>query len=90
MVQELVRGLSKCPIEVGTFPHWLIINGKQPAIPENAIVDRRQPPAKRRKLAAQQKQGAVELLAQMQALSSSAGWSPMLQKHLILRPAYGY
>lgn len=56
-VQELERKLSKCPVEVGTFPHWLIINGKQPAIPENAVVDRRQPAAKRRKVAPQQKAG---------------------------------
>ena len=56
-MQELGRKLSKCPVEVGTFPHWLIINGKQPAIPENAAVRQRQPPAKRRKVAPNQKPG---------------------------------
>ena len=39
-------------MEVGVFPHWLAINGQQPAIPENAPVERRRPAAKRIKSAA--------------------------------------
>lgn len=61
VLQELDKKLPKCPVEVGTFPHWLIINGKQPAIPENAVIDRRQPPAKRRKVASRQKTGKALL-----------------------------
>lgn len=35
------------PVDIGVLPHWLAINGKQPAIPENIPVDR--PRVKRQK-----------------------------------------
>ena len=38
--------LPKVPVEVGVIPHWLAIEGVQPAIPENAAIQ----PAKRPKL----------------------------------------
>ena len=70
-LQELERKLTKCPVEAGTFPHWLIINGKQPAIPENAVISRRQPPPKRRKIAADQKPGEAPRWASCPLLVSS-------------------
>lgn len=42
--------LPKCPIEVGVVPHWLAVDGVQPAIPENAPLER--PRSKRARLAA--------------------------------------
>ena len=33
--------LPKVPVEVGVIPHWLAIEGVQPAIPENAAVQPR-------------------------------------------------
>ncbi len=70
-LQELERKLAKCPVEAGTFPHWLIINGKQPAIPENAIISRRQPPAKRRKVALDQKPGEAPVWASHAAMPAA-------------------
>ena len=50
--QGVAQPPGKCPVEVGVFPHWLAIDGQQPAIPENAPVERRRPAAKRIKSAA--------------------------------------
>ena len=33
--------LPKVPVEVGVIPHWLAINGLQPAIPENEAIQPR-------------------------------------------------
>lgn len=55
--EELIDApLPKAPVEVGIVPHWLIINGVQPLIPENAPLEK---PAKRAKTAAQQPAAAV-------------------------------
>jgi hypothetical protein len=35
--------LTRPPVEVGVMPHWLFINGVQPAIPENAPLKRAAP-----------------------------------------------
>lgn len=77
VLQELDKKLPKCPVEVGTFPHWLIINGKQPAIPENAVVDRRQPPAKRRKVASQQKTGKAFCLTMTMQIAVPSACRPL-------------
>jgi hypothetical protein len=50
--QGIAQPLVKCPVEVGMFPHWLAIDGRQPAIPENAPVERRKPAARRARPAA--------------------------------------
>ncbi len=42
--------LPRCPFEVGVVPHWLAVDGVQPAIPENAPLDR--PRSKRARAAA--------------------------------------
>jgi transcription initiation factor TFIID subunit 6 len=50
-VEQLVdTPLPRAPVEVGVTPHWLLINGVQPAIPENAPIAR--PQARRSKAAA--------------------------------------
>ncbi len=51
-LQILAQPLPKCPVEVGTLPHWLAIGGKQPTTAENAVIDRRKPAAKRTRAAA--------------------------------------
>ena len=48
--QVIDAPLPKVPIEVGVVPHWLAVDGVQPAIPENAPLER--PRAKRACLAA--------------------------------------
>ena len=50
--QAIAQPLARCPVEVGMFPHWLAIDGRQPAIPENAPVERRKPAARRARPAA--------------------------------------
>lgn len=47
-VQAVDQPLPKVPVEVGVIPHWLAIEGVQPAIPENAAIQPRR--AKRPKL----------------------------------------
>jgi len=42
--------LARPPVEVGVMPHWLFINGVQPAVPENAPLEK--PGARRTKAAA--------------------------------------
>ncbi|DBA87405.1 hypothetical protein WJX77_003935 [Trebouxia sp. C0004] len=46
--QAVDQPLPKVPVEVGVIPHWLAIEGVQPAIPENAAIQPRK--AKRPKL----------------------------------------
>ncbi|KAL0022759.1 hypothetical protein WJX79_000193 [Trebouxia sp. C0005] len=46
--QAVDQALPKVPVEVGVIPHWLAIEGVQPAIPENAAIQPRK--AKRPKL----------------------------------------
>lgn len=48
--QVIGAPLPKCPIQVGVVPHWLAVDGVQPAIPENAPLER--PRSKRARLAA--------------------------------------
>ncbi|CAL8472209.1 g11751 [Coccomyxa elongata] len=50
--EVLAQPLPKCPVEVGTLPHWLAIEGKQPTTAENAVIERRKPAAKRTRAAA--------------------------------------
>ncbi len=38
--QVIGKRLPRPPIEVGLVPHWLIVDGAQPAIPENAPLER--------------------------------------------------
>lgn len=40
-VQAVDQPLPKVPVEVGVIPHWLAIEGVQPAIPENAAIQPR-------------------------------------------------
>jgi hypothetical protein len=47
-MQAVDQPLPKVPVEVGVIPHWLAIEGVQPAIPENAAIQPRK--AKRPKL----------------------------------------
>ncbi|KAK9812628.1 hypothetical protein WJX72_000897 [[Myrmecia] bisecta] len=48
-VQQLLQPpLPRRPVEVGMVPHWLAVDGVQPAIPENAPLER--PKAKRQRL----------------------------------------
>lgn len=46
MLQLIDEPLPPCPVEVTVVPHWLAINGVQPAVPENAAAGR---PPKRAK-----------------------------------------
>ncbi len=39
-MQAVTSQLPKCPVEVGVVPHWLAIDGIQPAIPENMPLER--------------------------------------------------
>eukprot|EP00955_Chlamydomonas_euryale_P083857 363897-Chlamydomonas_euryale.AAC.12 len=39
-LQLLDEPLPPPPVEAGLLPHWLFINGIQPAIPENALIER--------------------------------------------------
>lgn len=34
----ITRPLPRAPVEVGIVPHWLVVDGVQPAIPENAAI----------------------------------------------------
>lgn len=38
-VQMIGGALPRAPVEVGLLPHWLVVDGVQPAIPENTAVD---------------------------------------------------
>ena len=40
-MQAVDQPLPKVPVEVGVIPHWLAIEGMQPAIPENAAIQPR-------------------------------------------------
>ena len=39
-LQIVSRNPPRAPLEVGVLPHWLVVDGVQPAIPENAPVER--------------------------------------------------
>ena len=39
--QAVDQPLPKVPVEVGVIPHWLAIDGLQPAIPENEAIQPR-------------------------------------------------
>ena len=41
VLQAVDAPLPKVPVEVGVIPHWLAIEGVQPAIPENAAIQPR-------------------------------------------------
>lgn len=41
--QVVGKSLPRPPVEVGLLPHWLLVDGVQPAIPENAALDRSRP-----------------------------------------------
>ena len=41
IVQAVDQPLPKVPVEVGVIPHWLAIDGLQPAIPENEAIQPR-------------------------------------------------
>ncbi len=41
VLQAVDQPLPKVPVEVGVIPHWLAIEGVQPAIPENAAIQPR-------------------------------------------------
>ena len=41
MLQAIDQPLPKVPADVGVIPHWLAIDGVQPAIPENAAIQPR-------------------------------------------------
>ena len=38
--QVIGKSLPRLPIEVGLLPHWLVVDGVQPQIPENAALER--------------------------------------------------
>lgn len=42
-LQAIEQPMPKVPAEVGVVPHWLAIEGVQPAIPENAAIQPRRP-----------------------------------------------
>lgn len=58
-VQLLDEPLPPAPVEVGLMPHWLFINGVQPAIPENAPIDKPITKRSRAQAAAAAKQQAA-------------------------------
>lgn len=51
--------LPRAPVEVGLLPHWLVVDGVQPAIPENAAVDSLGRRRKRLRTGAADAQGAA-------------------------------
>eukprot|EP00983_Pelagomonas_calceolata_P134419 1162060-Pelagomonas_calceolata.AAC.12 len=65
--------LARPPVEVGVMPHWLFINGVQPAIPENAPLER--PSAKRAKAGAGSAAAAAPPGARKEGAKTSEGES---------------
>ncbi len=43
--QLLQQGLPPCPKDVALMPHWLAVDGKQPAIPQNTPLEKPDIPA---------------------------------------------
>ena len=78
--QGIAQPLVKCPVEIGMFPHWLAIEGRQPAIPENAPIERRRPAARRTRPAANA-EAAGELSSTIAAvpISCSSTQQPLLR-----------
>ena len=62
--------LPKCPVEVGVVPHWLAIDGIQPAIPENTPLERSR--VKRARLDKPKAVGAAEAAAQPAAAAQGS------------------
>ncbi len=56
--QVIGTSLPRAPVEVGLLPHWLLVNGVQPAIPENAALDRVRPKKRPRTIAGTPPRGA--------------------------------
>ncbi|BDA47338.1 Transcription initiation factor TFIID subunit 6 [Coccomyxa sp. Obi] len=69
----LAQPLPKCPVEVGTLPHWLVIEGKQPTTAENAVIERRKPAAKRTRAAANLDNTSADAAAAAPASASGRG-----------------
>lgn len=86
-LQVLAQPLPRCPVEVGTLPHWLAIEGKQPATAENAIIERRKPAAKRTRTAAQ-----LDSTPGMQPckITSVKMFSPISGQPVEIRPDLSY
>ena len=46
--QVVSNSLPAAPVETGVIPHWLAVDGRQPAIPENAPLERPRAPKRPR------------------------------------------